>query len=126
MHFEKENVEEEDEGQYLSPYIKYNPKETEEERELRYSGIAKPAQSSIKRKSNNIVKFEDELKNNKRLQEIYAEVLKEAEQRERTMKIQLSNKKTTETEEKPVVRKYAKALLEYKPDRIQELTQQEK
>lgn len=72
------------------------------------------------------MKFDDELKSNKRLQEIYAEVLKEAEQREKTMKIQSNNKKPTQTEEKPVVRKYAKALLEYKSDRIQEMTQQEK
>lgn len=42
VHFEKEPVEEVPcEESYYSPHVHYKPKETEEEREIRLSGIVK-------------------------------------------------------------------------------------
>lgn len=55
---------------------RYKKKETEEERDFRLSGLVDKSKTpkSVKR---NIVKFEDDLKANPRLQEIYNSMLKQ-------------------------------------------------
>jgi hypothetical protein len=71
VHFEKAPVEEVEEENYYSPHLNYhsyNPKETDEERDIRLSGIVKTTRlkSAEKRKSI-IVKFSDEIKSNQKL-----------------------------------------------------------
>jgi cytochrome c-type biogenesis protein CcmE len=79
---------------YRSPYIKYNPKETEEEREFRLSGLAKPNSSKKKSEKRNTAKFSDEIKSNPRLREIYEQLMKEKEERDKIIK---SNNKVKES-----------------------------
>jgi hypothetical protein len=67
VHFEKDAVEEvtcEEEG-YGSPYLKYKPNETEEERGFKISGLVRQTRVKSSEKQKSIKKkFEEEIKSN--------------------------------------------------------------
>ena len=72
-------TEEENEQMFISPRPKYHPKESEEDRELRLSGIIKSSHTknnNVEKKSCNIIKFDDDIQSNSKLKKIYDLVLK--------------------------------------------------